>query len=187
MLGALWHVYRWHGNRKKEALFLSLELNSGKTYNIHFWNFDFANQVRSAIERAFNNTLERSLTFNVNGNNNSINSNNSSIDNSINHSGNNNSGNSSIGHQYNSSTLQSLNNQFNWAMIQEELGKVIVAIQDPNSSVKKASEEALNLAKQKDASTFIDYIKSNRYEFASFVFSNVASSALLAVVEQIIK
>lgn len=191
-----WYIYRVFKNVPDDQIFLNLLLNSGTRCSIFFTDYNFAERVRGVIEEAFNGVINNAQKidmienniYDVSGDNNNFNSNNLSVsnDNSINNSGNNNSGNSSIGHQYNSSITQVSNNHLDWNMIQSELKKVVSAIQDSSSSVKLASEKALELAEHREATSFITFIKKNKNEFSSSLFKAVASGMLIETFAKLI-
>ncbi|MBP2097647.1 hypothetical protein [Enterococcus rivorum] len=147
-------------------------MNAGNTYSIYFTDYDFAERVRLIIEDAFDGMISATKNidmseyhiYDISGENHTINSQNISVvtDNSIKGSGNNNSGNSSIGHNSRNSFSQnnkkeSDSNSLDWLLIQQELQKVVTSIQNNDSSVKTASENALNLVKNKDSKGFIDW------------------------------
>ncbi len=190
------YIYKVFKNRPGNKTFLNLLLNSGITYSVFFPDKEFAEKVRGIIEEAFNGVINNTQkidvienhVYDISGDNNSVNSNNSSVlnDHSINNSGNNNSGNSSIGHQYNSSVTQVSNDQLEWNKIQEELKKVVSAIQDSSSTVKVASEKALELAEKQDSTSFINFIKQNKGEFSSSLFKAVASGMLVETFAKLI-
>lgn len=194
---SIWYIYTVFKNVPDDQIFLNLLLNSGTRYSIFFTDYNFAERVRCVIEEAFNGVINNpqkidmieNNIYDVSGNNNNVNSNNLSIlnDNSIKDSGNNNSGNSSIGHQYNSSITQIANNELDWNMIQAELQKVVLAIQNSSSSVKLVSEQALELAKHREATSFITFIKKNKNEFSSSLFKAVASGILVETFAKLIR
>lgn len=192
------YIYFVFSNIPKDKTYLTLELNSGKNYSITFNEYDFANQVRTIIEEAFNNktifakeiNIKENKIKNIIGNNNIVDSNNdhSITDNSINNSGNHNSGNSSIGHQTNNDLNQTNNIDFpiDWESMQQDLVIFLKAIEFNTTSLKSVSEQALILAEKKDEQGFINLIKRNKNLFTSDIFKGVASGLLVEVTANIL-
>lgn len=191
------YIYKVYKNVPEDKIYLNLNLNSSRTYNIYFSDKEFAERVRTVIEQGFNGLVKgvqnidmsEHKIYDISGDNNNIDSGNSSllIDQSISNSGNNNSGNSLIGHNSNVTQKQKKfsTEVFDWDTITEDLNHVIESIRDDTSSIKIASEKALELSEKKDKDGFVKYILEHKNEFTSGVFQAVSSEALLLFIKQI--
>jgi len=184
------YIYYVYQNKADNKIYLNLNLNSGNIYNIIFDDEEFAEEVRSSIENAFNGVLNTSLNidmssrdiYEVKGDNNSFHSGNT--DNSINHSGNNHSGNSSIGHNNQNSMLKN-EVSLNWELIQKDLSEVVHSLKNDNSEVKNISKKALELANEKNEIKFVEYVRKHKEEFTSQLFIAVSSGALVEILARI--
>lgn len=189
------YIYYTYKNIPADKVYLNLNLNSGNVYNIYFADPEFAEEVRTSIENAFNGSIKAPLNidmsseniYEVSGDNNSFNSHNNSgnTDNSINNSGNNNSGISAIGYGATIETTKTAD-EFDWGIIDSNLTDVINCLKDKNSKVKIASKEALEISKTRNKSKFIEYVREHKTEFTNEVFKAVASGVLIEVFAKII-
>jgi hypothetical protein len=208
-----WYIFSIYQAYLSGRIYLSFLLNSGSHYSIFFKENEFLEEVRAKVEMAFN---KQNVDYTVNvaeqkiiqgdhhefkGDHNNLNwgiqkdtSVNSHNADSFNHTDDHSSvkigdiQNSSI----HSSTIGSKNNvsqdsegSYDWKTIELALKAVISSIKI-NSSVKSASQEALEAAEKKNKTSFESIIKKNKKEFLSDLFQNTASGILVQVIAAIL-
>ena len=209
-----WYLYNIYQKYAKKKQYLSLALNSGQYYYIHFRDSEFLDEVRLALENAFNKNTYATINIAenkiINGDNHSHNAygdfaninSGTQKDNEINSH---NSDSYNVQDDHSSTTIGDINNsaihsssigsnikqkldangEYDWNSIQLELKKVISSIKI-DSPVKEASKEALVAAKGEDKAAFESIVKHHKKEFLSDLFANTASGLLVQVISVIL-
>ncbi|WP_088825546.1 hypothetical protein [Listeria goaensis] len=190
----VWTIYNNYTSSKQ---YLTLYLNSGQVYQIHFNSREFLEQVRDAVEFAFNNnnayydiniekqTIENGDKYSITSKHANINSHNKNSfnDSSVNVKDTHGSTIQGAISGNDNKTSNTINKEtsYNWKEIQAELKKVIEAIKI-DSEVKKASLEALKAANQQNEKEFVAVVKNNKTVFLSELFQNIVSQSLAQVI-----